>query len=105
MLAAEGILTARGGWSVTPRLWRVVGASRRLSAPRRCGSLARRFSVGEATVAEGDWLSIDGATGEVVLGQVPLTAADPPPSLDAFLGLGRRDPPGPPGGSRERGQR
>jgi pyruvate, orthophosphate dikinase len=77
MLAAQGILTARGGLvshaAVVARGWgkpAVVGAE-----ALRLGD--RSVSVGDVTVAEGEWLSIDGTDGTVVLGQVPLTAAEP----------------------------
>jgi pyruvate,orthophosphate dikinase len=77
MLAAQGILTARGGLvshaAVVARGWgkpAVVGAE-----ALRLGD--RSVSVGDVTVAEGDWLSIDGTEGTVVLGQIPLTAAEP----------------------------
>ncbi len=78
MLAAEGILTARGGLvshaAVVARGWgkpAVVGAeSLRISE--------HQLVVGDVTIAEGDWLSIDGTSGSVVIGQVPLSAADPP---------------------------
>jgi pyruvate, orthophosphate dikinase len=77
MLAAQGILTARGGLvshaAVVARGWgkpAVVGAEGlRLSD--------RSVSVGGVTVTEGDWLSIDGTDGSVVLGRVPLTQAEP----------------------------
>jgi pyruvate,orthophosphate dikinase len=82
MLAAQGILTARGGLvshaAVVARGWgkpAVVGAE-----ALRLGD--RSVSVGDVTVAEGDWLSIDGTEGTVMLGQVPLTAAEP---SDEFL--------------------
>ncbi len=85
MLAAEGILTARGGLvshaAVVARGWgkpAVVGAD----ALRLAG---RQLVVGDVTVAEGDWLSIDGSTGAVVLGQVPLTPAEPPKEFDVIL--------------------
>jgi pyruvate,orthophosphate dikinase len=77
MLAAQGILTARGGLvshaAVVARGWgkpAVVGAE-----ALRLGD--RSVSVGDVIVAEGDWLSIDGTQGTVMLGQVPLTAAEP----------------------------
>jgi pyruvate, orthophosphate dikinase len=85
MLAADGILTARGGLvshaAVVARGWgkpAVVGAE-----ALRIGR--RNFTVGDVTVAEGDWVSIDGTTGEVVAGQVPLTAAEPPPEFETVL--------------------
>jgi len=85
MLAAEGILTARGGLvshaAVVARGWgkpAVVGAEvLRITA--------HNVTVGDVTVAEGEWLSVDGTTGTVVVGQVPLIAADPPPEFDVVL--------------------
>jgi pyruvate,orthophosphate dikinase len=86
MLAADGILTARGGLvshaAVVARGWgkpAVVGAE-----ALRIGR--HSFTVGGVTVSEGDWLSIDGTTGEVVAGKVELTAAAPPPEFDIVLG-------------------
>ncbi len=86
MLAADGVLTARGGLvshaAVVARGWgkpAVVGAE-----ALRMGR--RSFSVGGVTVVEGDWVSIDGTTGEVVVGQVELTEAQPPPEFDIVLG-------------------
>ncbi len=85
MLASQGILTARGGLvshaAVVARGWgkpAVVGADKiRISGPS--------FRVGPTTVSEGDWLSIDGTTGEVVQGEVALTEADPPEEFDILL--------------------
>jgi pyruvate,orthophosphate dikinase len=37
-------------------------------------------------VAEGDFVSLDGTTGDVVLGEVPLTAASPPAEFAVLLG-------------------
>ncbi len=85
MAIAEGILTARGGLvshaAVVARGWgkpAVVGAD----AVRIKG---RSFRVGDVTVAEGDWLSLDGTTGVVVVGQVPLDVGTTPPELDQIL--------------------
>jgi pyruvate,orthophosphate dikinase len=78
MLAAEGILTARGGLvshaAVVARGWgkpAVVGAEKLRIEPGG-------FRVGDVTVREGDWLSIDGSSGDVVLGRVELSEAEPP---------------------------
>jgi pyruvate,orthophosphate dikinase len=85
MLAAQGVLTARGGLvshaAVVARGWgkpAVVGAE----ALHINSSGAR---VGETTINEGDVISIDGTTGEVVLGEVALTSAEPPPELETLL--------------------
>ncbi len=74
MDAAEGILTSRGGMTshaaVVARGWGkpcVAG----------CGDIVinyktKTFTNGEVTVREGDWLSINGSTGEVILGKQEL---------------------------------
>ncbi|MGH8981422.1 MAG: pyruvate, phosphate dikinase [Acidimicrobiales bacterium] len=85
MLAAEGVLTARGGLvshaAVVARGWgkpAVVGAES-LKIGRR------ELRAGDVVIAEGEWLSIDGTTGVVVAGQVPLTAPEPPAELETIL--------------------
>src|SRR5581483_233866 len=86
MMVAEGILTARGGLvshaAVVARGWgkpAVVGAeSIRISGTS--------FTVGDVTVNEGDVISINGTTGEVVLGSVELSQAEPPPEFNIVLG-------------------
>jgi len=72
MSAAEGILTARGGMTshaalVARQMGRVCVAG--------CGELvidygARTMTVRGRTIKEGDWISIDGTTGEVLEGQL-----------------------------------
>ncbi len=73
MHAAQGILTARGGHDQPCRGGRARdGAAVRLgrgNARDRCR--ARVFRVGQREVREGDTITIDGATGEVMLGAVP----------------------------------
>ena len=85
MLAAEGILTARGGLvshaAVVARGW---------GKPAGVGAEGLRiaggsFSVGDTVVAEGDWISVDGTNGTVVLGQVPLSQGETPPEFDTIL--------------------
>jgi pyruvate,orthophosphate dikinase len=87
MLAAEGILTARGGLvshaAVVARGWgkpAVVGAE-----AIRIDYANRSFSVGDVVVKEGDVISIDGTSGKVVLGPVPLTGAEAPPEMTQIL--------------------
>jgi len=86
MLAAEGILTARGGLvshaAVVARGWgkpAVVGAE-------KVRITGRSFSVGATVVNEGDWISIDGTAGEVVLGQVELAEAKASEEFETLLG-------------------
>ena len=87
MLASKGVLTARGGLvshaAVVARGWgkpAVVGAEQ-----LRIEAAAGRFSVGDRTFQEGDVISLDGTTGEVVAGAVELTLAEPPAELDQLL--------------------
>jgi len=72
MNAAEGILTARGGMTshaalVARQMGKVCVAG--------CGELVidyskRSMSVNGRTLKEGDWISIDGTTGQVIEGKV-----------------------------------
>jgi pyruvate,orthophosphate dikinase len=85
MLAAEGILTSRGGLvshaAVVARGWgkpAVVGAE----AVRIDG---RSFSAGGVVVHEADVISIDGTSGQVVQGEVELSAGEAPPELETIL--------------------
>ena len=59
----------------------------RSSAPRRSRSSGEPVHRRAASsVSEGDVISIDGTTGEVVLGEVALIAAEPPAEFDTILG-------------------
>jgi pyruvate,orthophosphate dikinase len=85
MMVAKGILTSRGGLvshaAVVARGWgtpAIVGAE----SVKISGS---SFTANGVTVKEGDWLSLDGATGEVMLGQLALMASQPPKEFDTIL--------------------
>jgi pyruvate,orthophosphate dikinase len=78
MLAAEGILTSRGG-----RTSHAALVARQFGTPAVVGVAAieidmgkRQMSVGDIVVKEGDWVSIDGTTGEVYRGQVETMVPD-----------------------------
>jgi len=78
MLAAKGILTSEGGATshaaVVARQFGVpcvVGASH-----IRINLDTRTMKVGESVVKEGEWISVDGSTGEVYLGKLTLTVPD-----------------------------
>ena len=45
----------------------------------------KSFSVGSVTVKEGDWLSLDGTTGEIMVGQLKLAGSKPPKEFDIIL--------------------
>ncbi|MEQ1786065.1 MAG: putative PEP-binding protein, partial [Acidimicrobiales bacterium] len=85
MQVAEGILTARGGLvshaAVVARGWgipAVVGAE----IIKISGT---HFTAGPVVVDEGDVISLDGTTGEVVLGAMALADAEPPPEFATLL--------------------
>ena len=73
MHAAQGILTTRGGMTSHAA---VVARGMGRPCVAGAGSLrvdydAGEFSVGPETIKEGDWITIDGASGEIIKGQVP----------------------------------
>ncbi len=88
MHAAQGILTATGGKTshaaVVARGWAkccIVG----------CGVLdidydERVMHVGEKTVKEGDVITLDGGTGDVFLGELPLVRPEVPPAFHTVMG-------------------
>ena len=78
MLDAAGILTARGGMTSHAA---VVARGMGKCCVSGAGELlidykARTIRVNGYTVREGDWISLNGSTGEVYLGEVATKAAD-----------------------------
>ncbi len=79
MLAAQGILTSRGG-----RTSHAALVARQFGKPAVVGVVeldidleSRQMTIGEdLVVKEGDWISLDGTTGVVYLGQVPTVVPD-----------------------------
>jgi pyruvate, orthophosphate dikinase len=78
MIRSQGILTSAGGTNSHAAV-----VARGEGIPAVCGADAirvdrqgKKFTVGGATVAEGEWLTIDGFTGKVYAGQLEL--ADSP---------------------------
>ncbi len=74
MAAAEGILTARGGMTSHAA---IVGRSMGKPCVVGCESISidekeKKFTVNGTVVKEGDWITIDGGTGEVFLGRLPV---------------------------------
>ncbi|HUS43488.1 MAG TPA: pyruvate, phosphate dikinase [Ilumatobacteraceae bacterium] len=85
MMASKGILTARGGLvshaAVVARGWgtpAIVGAE----DVRIKGD---QFTVGDVVVNKGDIISLDGTTGQVMLGALELRAAEPPAEFETIL--------------------
>lgn len=73
MHAAQGILTTRGGMTSHAAV-----VARGMGRPCVAGAgdirvdyKAQTFSVGGVTIAKGDWITIDGSTGQVIQGRVP----------------------------------
>ncbi|MFI1996038.1 pyruvate, phosphate dikinase [Actinoplanes sp. NPDC020271] len=76
MIAANGILTSRGG-----KTSHAAVVARGMGKTCVCGAdevsvSASSFSVGDTTVNEGDVISIDGTTGRVYLGAVPVRPSE-----------------------------
>ncbi len=100
MIAAEGILTSRGGL-----VSHAAVVARGMGKPAICGAdalsidlakkqftvvrIAERDAAGNAvvvTVREGDVISINGGTGEVVVGEVPVVTPEPTGPFGIVLG-------------------
>ncbi|MFQ5627317.1 MAG: pyruvate, phosphate dikinase [bacterium] len=78
MHAAEGILTARGGMTSHAAL---VGRQMGKVCVVGCESLEidykkRQIQVGDTVLNQGDWVSIDGTTGEVLKGHLDTKASE-----------------------------
>ncbi|MEN6349376.1 MAG: pyruvate, phosphate dikinase [Syntrophomonas sp.] len=74
IIFAQGVLTARGGMTSHAAV-----VARGMGKPCVCGCEAikidaanREFSVNQLIIKEGDIITIDGATGNVMLGEVPM---------------------------------
>jgi len=78
MAAAEGILTSTGGKTSHAA---VVGRQMGKPCVVGCGAVAinydaKKCTIGDLVINEGDWVSIDGGTGEVMLGEVETMPSD-----------------------------
>ncbi len=77
MHAAEGILTARGGMTSHAA---VVARGMGTACVSGCGEIkineeAKVFELGGETIREGDYISLDGSTGKVYLGDIKTVEA------------------------------
>jgi len=87
MHVSKGFLTARGGMTSHAA---VVARQMGKSCIAGCGALRisikdRFFKVGRIEVFEGDWLTLDGSSGEVMLGKVSTREAQLSPEFSTFL--------------------
>lgn len=87
MIAAQGILTSHGG-----KTSHAAVVARGMGKPCVCGADAlkidaekKTFVVNGTTVNEGDVISIDGTTGRVILGEVPLALPRPSSEFEKVL--------------------
>lgn len=88
MRAAQAILTGRGGMTshaaLVARGWGkccIVGAG-----SVKINYQEKYFTVGDVTVCEGDWLTLNGSKGSVYLGELPMIkAAEENPDFQAFM--------------------
>lgn len=88
MVAAQGILTSRGGMTSHAAV-----VARGMGKPCICGCEALKINyaqkevhVADKVIREGDMLSIDGSTGQVILGIVPMKEPELSREFLAFLG-------------------
>jgi pyruvate,orthophosphate dikinase len=92
MAVAEGIITARGGATSHAAV-----VARQIGKPCVAGSAALDVNYGDKAAScsitgidfsEGDWLSLDGTTGDLYLGQLPTVQArfEDQPELQKILG-------------------
>jgi pyruvate,orthophosphate dikinase len=87
MNAAQGILTARGGMTSHAA---VVARGMGKCCIAGCGAIninevQRYFTVNDLTVKEWDYITLNGTTGEVMLGQVPLVTPELTGDFGTFM--------------------
>ncbi|HEX7145442.1 MAG TPA: pyruvate, phosphate dikinase [Gaiellaceae bacterium] len=90
LIQAAGILTAHGGMTSHAA---VVARGMGKPCVAGCEGLsidgdARTITVGDRTLSEGDLLTIDGGTGAVIVGEVPLVAPEVNDDLQRILEWG-----------------
>lgn len=87
MVSAEGILTARGGMTSHAA---VVARGMGKCCVAGCGELRvdeqnREIRAKDLVIKEGDYISIDGSTGNVYLGEVEMTSAEVGGNFATFM--------------------
>jgi pyruvate, orthophosphate dikinase len=92
LVRAAGVLTAHGGMTSHAA---VVARGMGKPCVAGCDALsididARKITVGSHTLSEGDVLTIDGGTGAVIVGEVPLVPPQVNEDLETILGWGDR---------------
>jgi pyruvate, orthophosphate dikinase len=97
MDVAKGILTARGGMTSHAAVVAAAWARPAWSAPESAVDEHKKFSPRQVggktvTVKEGDWISLDGTTGEVFAGKANTSSRSESRLFRHLHELGRRVP-------------
>ena len=92
MNSAQGILTARGGMTSHAA---VVARGMGKCCVSGAGELVidyktRTIKAGDVVIKEGDWISLNGSTGEVYLGEVATKAAELNDDFNNLLALAKK---------------
>ena len=87
MNAAQGILTARGGMTSHAA---VVARGMGKCCIAGCGAIniseiQKYFTVGDIVIKESDYITLNGTTGEVMLGQAPLVTPELTSDFGTFM--------------------
>ena len=87
MHAAEGILTVRGGMTSHAA---VVARGMGTACVSGCGDIkideeAKKFTLGGETITEGDYISLDGSTGKIYLGDIKTVPASISGNFDRIM--------------------
>lgn len=85
MVVSEGILTSTGGMTSHAAV-----VARGMGTPCVAGAKGvsvqgKKVVIGDKTLKEGDWLTIDGSTGDVYEGQFPLITPKMSKDMETFL--------------------
>lgn len=86
MAVSEGILTSTGGMTSHAAV-----VARGMGTPCVCGAqevnvMGKKVQIGSKTFSEGDCITIDGSTGCIYAGELPLTSSEISNDLNVFLG-------------------
>jgi pyruvate,orthophosphate dikinase len=86
MVVSQGVLTSTGGMTSHAAV-----VARGMGIPCVAGAkgvsvIDNTARIGDKTFNEGDWITIDGSTGNVYEGRLPLSAPEISPEMSTFLG-------------------
>ncbi len=88
LIHAQGVITSHGGMTSHAAV-----VARGMGKPCIAGAqalkidpVARRFTVDDIVVSDGEWISMDGSTGQVILGKAELVAAGSDENVNTVLG-------------------